>query len=86
MVTIRIRELICARALDSRGEGAGVARALGKQDWQVRNYVRWARRFAPGELEQDLSACASCERALKGSADSESAFLSLIATICGVGR
>lgn len=86
LVTIRIRELICARALDSRGEGAGVARALGKQDWQVRNYVRWARRFAPGELEQDLSACASCERALKGSADSESAFLSLIATICGVGR
>ncbi|WP_130812014.1 DNA polymerase III subunit delta [Olsenella sp. Marseille-P4559] len=84
LATIRIRELICARALDARGEGADVARALGKQDWQVRNYVRWARRFGPGELEHDLAACAACERALKGSADSESAFLSLIATICGV--
>ena len=83
LVTIRIRELICARALDAR---SGVARALGKQDWQVRNYVRWARRFEPGELEHDLAACASCERALKGSADSDSAFLSLIATICGAAR
>lgn len=86
LVTIRIRELICARALDARGEGAGVARALGKQDWQVRNYARWARRFAPGELERDLAACASCERALKGSANSDSAFLSLIATICGAAQ
>ena len=86
LVTIRVRELICARALDARGEGAGVARALGKQDWQVRNYVRWSRRFARGELERDLAACASCERALKGSADSDSAFLSLIATICGAAR
>ena len=85
-MTIRVRELICARALDARGEGSGVARPLGKQDWQVRNYVRWARRFEPGEREHDLAACASCERALKGSADSDSAFLSLIATICGAAR
>ncbi|MCI6548472.1 MAG: DNA polymerase III subunit delta [Coriobacteriaceae bacterium] len=85
LVTIRIRELVCARALDARGEGGGVAQALGKQGWQVKNHVRWARGFAPGELERDLAACGACERALKGSADSDSALLSLIATICGGG-
>ena len=40
LVTGRIRELICARALMARGDARGIAAALGKADWQVRGHAR----------------------------------------------
>lgn len=85
MVT-RVRELVCARALDERGEGREVASALGKQEWQVKNYVRWSRKFRAGELEGFLGRCAECERALKGAGDSNAAMVSLILAICDAGK
>lgn len=83
MVT-RLRELVCARSLDARGQGPAVASALGKQDWQVKGYVRWSRKFRDGELEHLLGRCAACERTFKGTGDSDAAMVSLILAICGV--
>lgn len=83
LLTTRVRELVCAKSLDARGQEGNVASALGRQQWQVKNHVGWARRFGEGELERSLAACARCERALKGSDDSRTAFVSLVLTICG---
>lgn len=70
----RLRELICAKSLDARGAASGLARELGRQSWQVKNYVRWSRAFGEEELVELLGRAAVCERALKGSQDSEAAF------------
>lgn len=83
LVTGRLRELVCARSLSARGDGATVARELGKQDWQVKNHARWARRFADGELEALLGTCAEAERDLKSGADEQGTMVRLITRICG---
>ena len=83
LVTGRLRELVCARSLSARGGGTAVARELGKQDWQVKNHARWARRFADGELEALLGACAEAERDLKSGADEQDTMVRLITRICG---
>lgn len=70
----RLRELICAKSLDARGAASGLARELGRQSWQVKNHVRWSRAFGEEELVELLGQAAACERALKGSQDSEAAF------------
>lgn len=70
----RLRELICAKSLDARGAASGLARELGRQSWQVKNHVRWSRTFGEEELVELLGQAAVCERALKGSQDSEVAF------------
>lgn len=70
----RLRELVCAKSLDARGAASGLARELGRQSWQVKNHVRWSRAFGEEELVELLGQAAVCERALKGSQDSEAAF------------
>lgn len=70
----RLRELICAKSLDARGAASGLAHELGRQSWQVKNHVRWARAYGLDELVALLAQAAECERALKGSADSDTAF------------
>lgn len=79
----RIRELVCARSLDARGEGGSLARALGKQAWQVKNHSRWARAFRDGELEDALVGAAALERVLKGTGDSDAAFVAYVVGVCG---
>ena len=74
LLVARLRELICAKALDARGAGRELARTLGMQDWQVRNHVSWARKFSMDELLDALRAAADVEADLKGSADSALAF------------
>ena len=83
LITTRVRELICAASLKSRGEAAHLATELKKQDWQVREYVKWASVFKPGELERLLFACACCERGLKSGADEKTVMLKLIMQMCG---
>lgn len=82
LLTGRLRELICAKALDARAQGGALASELGKQAWQVKNHLGWARRFAPGALEQGLIACARCERALKSGSDPDVTFTQLVVTVC----
>ena len=84
LVVTRLRELVCARSLDARGSASALASELGKQDWQVKNYVRWSRAFGDGELESLLDACARAERALKRGADEQAEMVRLITRVCGV--
>ena len=74
----RLRELICAKSLDARGAASGLARELGRQSWQVKNHVRWSRAFGEEELVELFGQAAVCERALKGSQDSEAAFVRFV--------
>lgn len=83
LLTTRIRELICAKSLDSRGAGGTLAEALGKQGWQVKNHVRWSRRFTPEDLRRALASCESCERALKTGSDPDITFVRLVMSVCG---
>ena len=83
LVTGRLRELVCARSLSTRGASALLAEELGKRDWQVKNHLRWARGFSDGELEALLGACATAERALKSGADERTVMVGLISRVCG---
>ena len=77
----RLRELICAKSLDARGAASGLAHELGRQSWQVKNHVRWSRAFGEEELVELLGQAAVCERALKGSQDSEAAFARFVLAV-----
>lgn len=83
MLVARLRELVCAQALARRGRGADLARTLGKQGWQVKNHLCWARGFPSGQLAGALVACARCDRALKSGADAKTAFTQLVLEVCG---
>ncbi len=82
LITTRVRELICASSLSSRGETARLAAELKKQYWQVRSYTAWASAFKPGELEGLLATCAYCERELKSGGDEKTVMLKLIMQMC----
>ncbi len=79
----RLRELVCARSLDARGEGSLLASELGKQSWQIKRHLLWARGFADGELERALMECRLCERELKGGSDQDLSFTKLVLSVCG---
>lgn len=81
LLCTRIRELVCAKALEARGEGALLAQTLGKQAWQVKNHQRWARGFTERELVSALAGAVACERQLKGSGDGEAAFRAWVLSI-----
>lgn len=83
LLTGRIRELICAKSLDTRGQGNALAETLGKQNWQVKNHMRWSRRFSERDLCHALDSCAMCERALKTGADPDITFVRLVLDVCG---
>jgi DNA polymerase-3 subunit delta len=83
MVVGRLRELVCAKALAARGAQGELARELGKQAWQVKNHVGWARRFGADELRVGLAACAACERALKSGGDAQIEFTRMVLAVCG---
>lgn len=79
----RLRELICAKSLAQRGASNQLASELKRAPWQVKNHTRWAQRFTLEELCADLSEAAECERMLKGSGDSETAFVKFLVQISG---
>ena len=78
----RLRELICAKALDARGAGRELASTLGVQSWQVKNHLTWARRYKMAELVDALSEAVEVEAALKGSRDSALALRMWVIDIC----
>ena len=83
LLVTRLRELVCAQSLASRGQPGALAGTLGKQGWQVKNHLRWASRFGRGELADSLGQCAACDRALKTGADEKTTFTRLVLAICG---
>lgn len=81
LLTRRVRELICARALIDRGRANLLAKELGRMDWQVRSVAQSARRYSVAQLNSCLAACAACERELKSGADGETSFVRLVLKI-----
>ena len=79
----RLRELVCAQSLAQRGASSQLAKELGRAPWQVKHHAAWVPRFTPGEPSALLAEAARCERALKGSPDSDTAFVRLVLAICG---
>lgn len=80
----RLRELICAKSLEARGASGRLAQELGfpsNMGWKFKNHARWARSFTMEELLGCLDEAAACERALKGSADSDTAFTTFVLRI-----
>lgn len=86
LLTGRIRELMAAKSVAARRGGAHeLASVLGKQDWQVRNHLRWVRGWTAGELEDALRGAIEVELALKGSRDSGIALERWVAGMAGGG-
>ena len=78
IMNTRIRELICAKALDERGSSYTLAQELGKQAWQVKNHNQWARHFTSNELGELLREGCKLSRVIRSSHDSDSAFIAYI--------
>ena len=74
MCTMRLRELACAKSLQSRGEIANLASTLKVQPWRVKNHARWAAGFTELELKRAFSTARDCERAMKSGTDPDAAF------------
>lgn len=83
LLVSRLRELMCAKALDARGQSRDLAATLGMQSWQVKNHTAWARRFSMDELLDALRSAVDVELALKGSRDSETALITWVISIVG---
>ena len=81
MCVNRIRDLLVAKDLQGQGAGA-LASALGRPDWQVKNYARWAKGFSEAELEAALISAAACDQAMKTGADKDVAFERWVLDVC----
>ena len=74
MCTNRLRELICAKSLASRGEAAQLASVLKAPPWRVKNHVTNSRKFSDDELRRAIVSARDCERAMKSGANPDNAF------------
>lgn len=73
----RIRELIVTKAVEQRGQGSGLAQALGlpaSQAWKVRSYPAWAHGFTASELRDALKSGRDAERRMKSGYDPAGTF------------
>ncbi|QWT18280.1 DNA polymerase III subunit delta [Collinsella sp. zg1085] len=82
LVVRRLRELLIAQCLDERRESGSLSKRLGRQDWQVKHHIHWARGFSHDELINALRTAADLEQTLKGSGDSALAFELWVMNIC----
>ena len=82
----RIRELMAAQSMIRRGTPGATAKALGKQDWQVRSVVTDARRFKASELQQSLLSARTTEMAMNSGKDVDAVFLEWVLSVTGPAR
>lgn len=73
MLTMRLRELACAKSLADRGEPGNLAPTLKVPAWRVKNHARWAAGFTKQELMRAFSTVRDCEQAMKSGSDPDSA-------------
>lgn len=83
MSTGRVRELICAKSLIRRGNPRAIAKALGKQDWQVKHHAEWSERYSEGELKAALLRARDAEQAMKSGSDPDDVFLEWLLALLG---
>lgn len=82
----RIRELIVAKSLAARGQARELSKVLGVQEWQVKHHAQWARGFTMDELIEALRSAQEVELALKGSRDSQMAFIAWVLSVVARDR
>lgn len=70
----RIRDLMCAQSLASRSSIQTLAKELKQQDWQVKNYPQWAKRFTAAELRAGLVSARDAEQKMKSGTEPSTAF------------
>lgn len=78
-----LRELMATQAVMGRGGAAAVAAALKKQEWQVKSYPQYARRFTPEELRHAVQTSCEAERRMKSGADAMGAFVEWLTQTLG---
>ncbi len=76
MCVTRLRELIAAHALATRGQGGAkeLAAYLKQPEWRVKNHPAWARRWTADELRRALVTARDAERAMKSGTEPHDAF------------
>lgn len=67
--TTRVRDLICAKSLDGRGQIQGLSSVLGRPDWMVRDIPSWSRNFTSKELIDALIGAEKTEKLMKTGTD-----------------
>lgn len=77
----RIRELLQYRALVERREG-NVAKALGKQEWQVRRLETLSQKFTAGELRALLAQAAHADARMKSGENARLVLEELLLSAC----
>lgn len=93
----RVREILITKALCERGDYGAIKPTLielsggrlnsgNLQDWKIKHYREWARRFTIAELTSALRALADFERDAKGSGDERAALIRCVDAICGSYR
>ena len=79
--TTRIRELMCAKALDSRGASQSLADALHLPAWRVRDHVRYSHNYTSAELRSALASSCETEKAMKSGAVPRDAFIQWLLSV-----
>lgn len=77
----RLRELLQYKSLAARKEG-GIAKALGKPEWQVRKLQKLADRFEAHELRELLQLSARVDARMKRGEDPRRALEELVLATC----
>ena len=85
MTLNRLRELLIAKDLERNGQRNALARELGRKEWQVRNYWRWAGKFTQAELEHAVVSAADLERNMKSGGDQNALFEQWALELCTRG-
>lgn len=78
----RIRELIVAKTLTSRGQGSSLASYLGRQEWQIRDLRSQAALWSRRDLRLALGSAAETEQALKSGANQALTFEMWLLSLC----
>ncbi|MDO5117656.1 MAG: DNA polymerase III subunit delta [Eggerthellaceae bacterium] len=73
--TTRIRELMCAKALEERGAAQSLADTLHLPSWRVRDHVRYSHNYTGEELRNALMASCDTEKAMKSGSPPRATFV-----------
>lgn len=85
LCTTRLRELLCAKYIDSQGQGVEqLATELGfspAQKWRVKNHIAWSRQYSEEELVSGICKSIECEKKMKSGQNQLSALVDWLLVI-----
>ena len=83
LLQARIRDLISAKSLSREGGVALIAKALGKPDWQVKNYPAWAKNYSMDELVHALCLSVEVEAKMKSGSNPQDELRVFMVSVMG---